>query len=161
MEPLPIRTNSALGGEPVSLEGTFRGKYRGFAVFLICCALLVAAFAISGVWMNRGGDGAFGKHWGSFWDGASSTEPEDSADSALPTSEPEREPLPTPLPEGAIPVVSMDLSCSTYGEDYIHNETVYKPDLSALRREESIPPIVMDPQKGPVVLILHTLLGRF
>ena len=45
------------GKENVSIEQTFRGKYRGFAVFLICCALLIAAFAVSSVWMQGDGNG--------------------------------------------------------------------------------------------------------
>ena len=112
MEPLPIRTNSALGGEPVSLEGTFRGKYRGFAVFLICCALLVAAFAISAIWTNARGEGWLGG-LGSLRD------PDVTTPSTLPpiteegtstthSSTPETPPQEIRIPEGTTATVKID-----------------------------------------------------
>ena len=61
MEEYPV--SGALTGsrEPIRMDHGAGGKYRGFAVFLICCGLLVAAFAVSavfgqsGAWKDLGG----------------------------------------------------------------------------------------------------------
>ena len=141
--------------ERVRLGKLLGNGSRRFLAFLVCSAVLVAAFAVSSVWLHRGELDPNG--WGSFWKGnddQSQTEPNtaDPPDAGTETPSPE----PAEIPEGAVPVVSMDLSCSGYGENYIQNETVYRPDIQALRSQTGGEAQTFDPADGPVVLILHT-----
>ena len=137
--------------ERVRLGKLLGNHSRHFLAFLICSAILVAAFAVSSVWLHRGGlepDGS-GDPGGN---GPADTGPA----TGTPDSGQAGEPEPAPIPEGAVPVVSMDLSCAGYGENYIRNETVYSPDLPALREPSGSGALTFDPADGPVVLILHT-----
>jgi stage II sporulation protein P len=150
MDQRQIRESLPSSAEKIQLDGTFRTKYRGFAVFLICCALLLAAFAFSAVWMNRGGFDWFfsknenvGTETGDGTDTGSETE-------STPTSEGE---IPEELPADATPIVSMDLSYPSLGTSYIHNETVYTPSVSELLARTLTLPKSTD---KPTVLILHT-----
>ncbi|MBR3893630.1 MAG: stage II sporulation protein P [Clostridia bacterium] len=151
MEQKPMQGALPSGGQKVSLEGTFRGKYRVFAVFLICCALLVAAFAFSAVWMHRGGEDwffGFGGH------DASESEP---SDTAMPESESKppisQEPALPEIPKDAVSVTDKDLSAVSLGRFYLHNETIYHPDVERLLEEDLSRPAATD---RPTVLILHT-----
>ncbi len=151
-EALPV------GREKVDLSHTYRTKYRGFAVFLICCALLIAGFAVSAVWMR--GDGLDGKAWGHFWGTEASDEPKTEPltdDSTTQKNEEESESAPSAeevqIPQGAIPVITRDLSSLSLGRDYIQNETVYRPDATALL---SLDVSCKGQGTGPLVLILHT-----
>lgn len=156
MERLPMRRGLPVARVPVRLEPTFGGKYRVFAVFLIGCAMLIAAFAISAVWMGRGGSAWLG---GSLGD---ETAPLDSLESTTDREtvggdgEGERdtewssEPS---APDGSIPISSLDLSAPSLGEHYIHNETPYAPDVKALLELD----VSGAPRDGvPLVLIIHT-----
>ena len=49
MSELPVKKEGQNEEETVNLEGTFRGKYRVLAVFLIACAIFVAAFALTAI----------------------------------------------------------------------------------------------------------------
>ncbi len=149
---LPERSSLPAGKEPLHLEGTYRTKYRGFAAFLICCALLLAAFSISAIWMRADGGG---HDWGSFWGAETTvsnsetetepTPPSDTVETAAP-SVPE-------IPATAIPVCIMDLTYPSLGREYIHNETVYRPNVSALLERD----VSQSKTDGkPLVLILHT-----
>ncbi|MBO5293630.1 MAG: stage II sporulation protein P [Clostridia bacterium] len=150
MDPRQIRESLPSSAEKIQLDGTFRTKYRGFAVFLICCALLLAAFAFSAVWMNRGGfDWFFSKNENV------GTETGDGTDTgfeteSLPISE---DGIPEELPTDATPIVSMDLSYPSLGTSYIHNETVYAPSVAELL---SRPLTLPNNTDKPTVLILHT-----
>ncbi len=143
--------------ELVDLNGTFRAKYRIFAVFLLACAILVAAFAVSAVWLRQGGS-EWLRGLGSFW---STQEPDSALQNGSETesgAEPEEsgstEPAPIdPIPADATPVVSADLAYLSLGRDYLHNETHYSPDVAALSES-----LLSRPAVGaePLVLILHT-----
>ena len=154
MDQHPIRGSLPCKEEKIVLDGTFRGKYRGFAVFLICCAILLAAFAVSAVWMQSGEDGIRGL--GSFWKDGQGTSSADGGETEA--NEPSAEPptnveTPTPIPEGATPIVGMDLSYPSLGQAYIHNETTYRPSVGELLERELSFSSSAD---GPRVLILHT-----
>ncbi len=156
-----IRESLPAGREKVNLSHTYRTKYRGFAVFLICCAILVAGFAVSFVWMR--GKEFDGKGWGSFWESETSAESESNtttdAGTVTTNSETESEPpiVETPIPEGAIPIVTRDLSASELGWKYIQNETVHRPNLESLL---SVDVSRTGQTEGPLVLILHTHTGE-
>jgi stage II sporulation protein P len=141
--------------EKITFDGTYHGKYRGFAVFLICCALLLAGFAISTVAFQGRLDGwLFGEN-----QGQEETQPptENQQNGALEsdttTQAPPSENEKTPLPEGATPILSKDLSCISNGALYLHNETPYAPELSALLQKQLV---FAEPTQEPLVLILHT-----
>ncbi|MBQ9773651.1 MAG: stage II sporulation protein P [Clostridia bacterium] len=155
-----IEQNQVDKTERILLFGHAYRKSRFFATFLICAALLIAAFAVSAVWMSReradwqGGD-----------TGDADTEaPSDPApsDTQAPTDErPDTGEngtiLPTPeappaIPEGAIPVADGDLSASSLGAAYIQNETLYHPSVEELL-ERDLSSVVGE---EPLVLILHT-----
>lgn len=128
--------------EKVSLETTFRAKYRGFAVFLICLALLLAAFALTAVLAN-------GK-------GILPLEDAPKSDATLPPeagTQPDPPVEPEPVPEGATAILTRDLSVLSLGSTYIYNETPYRPDVPLLLTR------VWErhtPTDEPLVLILHT-----
>ena len=141
--------------ERVELNGTFRGKYRGFAVILVCCALLLAGFAISTIALQANGNMQF---WNpDFW---GNTPPKDEEQ---PSDEQNREEATTtadkvenekkPLPEGAVAILSSDLSHRERGRLYIQNETLYAPDVEALL---ALSLTYSAPTEEPLVLILHT-----
>lgn len=132
--------------EKVRLEGTFNRKKRGFAAFLICCAILVAAFAVTALWQKNGGQDWFEQGGSSEIPDAPDSEKNDLQDS--PSTTP-----PTALPEGAIPILPMDLSYTSYGKSYLNNETDYSPDFEALL-SHNVSCTVGGNQ--PLVLILHT-----
>lgn len=154
MDQKPIQNALPSKDEKIELDGTFRGKYRGFAVFLICCGILLAAFAVSAVWIQKDG-GGFGQ-LGSFWKDEDETEPsrgEETSGETLPLEETLEGVSPTPIPEGAIPIVSMDLSAPSLGRHYIHNETPYRPDVEDLLAQKLD---IGQTEGQPQVLILHT-----
>ncbi len=122
-----------------------RGKGR-FLSFLICCALLIGAFSVSGALANR--EGA--------WRGLSELfgRTQKQEEPSLPSPD-LSEPSSPALPKGAIPIRSADLSHSTLGLGYLLNETHLKPDLSQTTGQGG-ERVTYDPSNGPVVLILHT-----
>ncbi len=143
--------------ERVRLGKLLGNGSRRFLAFLICSAVLVAAFAVSSVWLHR--SGLDPNDWGSFWKGNDddpSADPSQTTDPPASGEETDPSPEPVDVPEGAVPVISMDLSCAAYGENYIQNETVYLPDIPALRASAGGEAQSFDPEDGPVVLILHT-----
>ena len=137
--------------EKIKLEGTVNRKKRGFAAFLICCALLIAAFAVTELWKRSGGKDWFGSHEAPPKNDTSETPSQDGNDNIPQESFPSADPV--PLPDGAIPIVSMDLSYASYGKYYLINETNYVPDWDALLMQEVGCETVGD---APLVLILHT-----
>ena len=66
------------------------------------------------------------------------------------------------VPPGEIPIVPMDMSLLSYGENYIYNDTKYAPKIAALLEStDSIPAFnytgtAVYPVGDPVVLIIHT-----
>lgn len=140
-------------GEKVRLGGAFGGKYRVFAGFILCAALLTAAFAAGGIY-------SYAQSARGWQDGETSSP---STEETLPSTSlgvgdaEEEPPLQEPTDErNGIKVITADLSHLSRGENYYLNETAYSPDLEALlERELSI----LDLETGegkPQVLILHT-----
>ncbi len=137
------------------LLGKDHKRYRAFAVFLICCAILIAAFAISAICMNVS-DGEF-----PFWttagtgDASGTEEPDETTGTSggtqgnVTSSAPEGKPQSPTLPEGAVPILSLDLTSSKN----LINETPYRPNVSSLLalslKEDHI-------GSEPIVLIIHT-----
>lgn len=157
MASLPIKKDQNGEGESVTLTGSFRSGFWGFSAFLICCALLVAAFAVSAVWMGAGGKGWFSGL-------------EDPTDSKIPTpTDPvqdgdlgarpptegttDESPADEGILQGMVRIATLDLCRSSLGEDYVHNETAYELNVRELRAMEPEP---FSNEEGPVVLILHT-----
>jgi len=147
--------------EKILLNGTFSGKYRVFAIFLICCAMLIAAFAISSVWLDGEG-GAWLWGLGSLWENSNDGKIEDPTDTAETTADggegsqrdPAEETSKTEIPKGAVPIISRDLAYLSLGRNYIHNETPYTPNVSALLAADlSVTDISAS---EPLVLVLHT-----
>ena len=160
MERFPIREGLPVERTPVKWENTFCGKYRVFAVFLVCAAMLIAAFAISAVWMERGGADWLGGVFGGDNDPSDvppetdGTDREDGGNAGGTESESQSEQEPEAvIPEGATPIKPLDLSALSLGSDYIHNETPYAPNVLTLLEKK-----VATESKGdkPLVLILHT-----
>ncbi len=134
----------------VSLTPHENSKFRFFAVFLICCAVLTAAFAASALLVggeNREGSG----FWSFFREESAETDATTPEASDTAQGESPKEEAPDLL--GKISVVSKDLSRPDLGEFYIHNETLYKPNASELLSRELLG---LQPSDQPQVLILHT-----
>ena len=130
--------------EPIALSVDVGA--RRFAAFLICLALLVAAFAVTALFVRRDTDGLSGKLHGLFH--GETAEEGGSSDGREPSPK-----NPESLPEGATPVINRDLSYLELGESYLHNETPYTPDLSVLL-ERALPRL--SATDAPQILILHT-----
>ena len=144
MKSLPEQRNPHASAEAVCLQGTYKCHFGAFAVLLVGCALLIAAFGVSSVWKNAGSDWFLKEP---------PKEPETDFEGELTQAEslPEESPL---LPEGATPVKDMDLSYPSLGELYLHNETLYSPDPNTL---SAFSPGLTGVSDGdPVVLVLHT-----
>ena len=63
------------------------------------------------------------------------------------------------VPNGAVPILPMDLSLTEYGDSYIHNLTGLNPDTEALLTQsfqKDQQPEYLSVSQGPVVLIVHT-----
>ena len=159
MEQFPVNGQLPSSQESVSLENRYHGKYRGFAAFIICCGILLAAFAVSAIWLQKGGN-----DWlhglGSFWggeettvgdaDGKNDPSPNDSDTDTTSDSNPTD---PEPIPDGAMPVVTLDLTRPDLGQSYIHNETPYNPSVEELLSERIV---FSNVGEEPLVLIIHT-----
>ena len=119
-----------------------------FFSFLTCIAILIAAFAMSGVWLNR-------ENMLGFLD---KTPPQGDdlteGDIYLENQNPDRNPQTSLLiPEGATAIVSLDLSYKANELSMLQNETLYRPNLEEIKNKQSITDQSSD---GPLVLILHT-----
>ena len=150
MDQHPVNGSLPSGKERVRLERSSRTNYRGFAIFLICCGLLLAAFAVSSVWLR--GDGGWFQDGGSFL-GDEIGEESDGTDTVAPETDEEEDDTDEVVPEGAIPVRTVDLTYPSLGREYIHNETAYRPNVEMLLAVD-----VSRKSEGdkPLVLILHT-----
>lgn len=147
--------------EKVSIKAIFCGKYRVFAAFLICAAIVIAGFAASSIW--KGTDS--GKQFFSKISGLWSKDPEPSTnDPVTPPStsesplqnEDQTPPQENVIPDGAIPVVSMDLSCLSKGDSYYLNETPYNPNVEELVAKKLNFATDSEQSFAPLVLIVHT-----
>lgn len=134
-----IERNQVDKAERVFLSGHFRKRLYCFAAFLICAALLVAAFALSAVWNGR----LLGQE-------QSSEPPRETVGETIPPKP--AAPPAVVIPVGSTPVRDADLSAATLGNGYINNETKYTPDTDWLLRQDVSSAV----WKEPLVLILHT-----
>jgi len=120
-----------------------------FFAFLTCIAILTAAFAMSGVWLNR-------KNLLGFLEKTPVQEEENPPSLDLPPEDdvPEDNPKIEPtIPEGAISILSLDLSFQKNQLPILQNETSYRLNLDEIKKKQSITGTECD---GPLVLILHT-----
>ncbi|MBQ8439233.1 MAG: stage II sporulation protein P [Clostridia bacterium] len=138
---------SAEHAPTVSLASPKNSHLRFFAVFLICCAILIAAFAASAALIQ--GDGGKGMEglWSLFKAPATSGSKDDV------TEAPNSENPPPPKPAEGILIFSRDLSYPELGTSYIHNETIYTPNVSELLNRELLG---LSQSDSPQVLILHS-----
>lgn len=157
MNQLPPRSGGRELSEKVPIKQTFCGKYRVLATFVICVSVLIAGFAASGIWKNTESGKMFFSKIESFFGKASDQDELDPpivSDSNDPVDTPDQEEQ--QIPEGAIPVVSMDLSYMNRGESYYLNDTAYQPDIeSLLGRTLNILDGRIETD-APLVLIVHT-----
>ncbi len=133
------------------------GKSTGrFLAFLISGSILIAAFAISSLWVGGNGESLFEKLTSVFRKEPTGgiTQPGDEDNSATSPQLPNEGNEEVVIPEGAVPILGKDLSAIDRGENYIQNETAYRPNVAELRGKEW-QTLVPDMQK-PLVLILHT-----
>ncbi len=127
--------------DSVRLEPPIGRGTRAFLIFLVCCAVLVAGFAVSRIWSARREKGNVPPE-----ETENGTASGDGSQSGATTVTPETE----PIPSGATVIRSADLSG---GE--LRNETSYSVDLTAVRS------LITGGKRSfcadqPVVLILHT-----
>ena len=109
--------------ENIRIGKLYRRSAIRFFAFLTCIAILTAAFATSGLWLNR--EYLFGKN-----------EPADNnvappntnmpSESINSNQEADKTP---PIPEGATSILSLDLSFQANGLSILQNETVYLSDF--------------------------------
>lgn len=150
MERLPMKKGNEIGHEKIRFLRTFYGKYRVIAAFVVCAAILTAAFALGCIIYGRG----FG------WEGAQSigdsTEGETHGSESMSDAKKEEAVEPPLTFPDSIPIVDSDLSYLLRGENYILNETDYIPDFEALAQRKL--DLIGGESVGadPLVLVLHT-----
>ena len=136
---------------PISILPPSHSHFRFFAVFLICSALLIAVFAVSAVLVKGGIFGKQDFRFPFFKDDAGEASDGPSLQNGgSHASEPDRA---DPIPEGATPIITKDLSYTELGVGYLHNETPYSPNVAALLKKELFS---FSSGDAPQVLILHT-----
>ena len=152
MDPHPTKQAQLGQAQRISLLPHAYKRSRFFAVFLICCGLMIAGFAISGVWYNNGGDWL--KDSGSFLpkDTAEGEQEDEQKSGGSSEKEESTTSAPEALPPGAVPVTAADLCPPSVGWWMIDNQTPYSPDLQALLGRS----VSSSPTEAPLVLVLHT-----
>ena len=148
--------------EQVRLGKPIGRSILGIFAFLICSALLVAAFAVSGVWSDLDGELlgklgiSFGKRKAADTEEAGTVDlpsgNESETDRSVEESSPKaRDDDPETPPTGAVAIIAKTLGASA--TEAVRNETPYLPTAS-----EGEPwRMSSAPESGnPVVLILHT-----
>lgn len=163
MKNFPVKSEHAERADPknqIVLNGYFQRKKSFFAIFLISCAMLVAAFAAVYVWAD-GGKGWRGDD--SFLAGTAdqtedetpslqesentpTEETETRTEEARGTEETEEE-----RGEDRTPIRTAELSAGT-DVLYIKNESIHTPDAGALLGRDVSSPYTEE----PLVLIVHT-----
>ncbi len=142
----------------IEIKGTFYRKCRVFAAFIICAAILTAAFAASSIWSRtESGKAFFGKIKARFFQSQSGNEPPPVTNQIPSTSDSDiqKDPVAPLIPTGAIPILTADLSYLSKGEAYFVNETPYTPSVSALLGRYPNLTVPRDSTE-PLVLIVHT-----
>lgn len=137
-----LLSDGSSGREKIRFSSTFYGKYRVLALFSVLLGLVIAAFSVSGVWLQRGATSAIPPDRTlSTTDGV----PQTTAQASNETS-----------PSDGIVICGMDLSYSALGETYLINETSYLPQLDDWRARSVCASPAALASGGPLVLILHT-----
>ena len=152
MNCLPDGNRPDVQGERIAFRYTFAKKYRVFATFIICAALLTAAFAAGGIFRStETGTHFFAKLEAYF----SKDEPTGDEDAAMP---PSSDQLPADAPHncGDTAIIVKDLSYASRGETYLVNETVYQPDVEGLLKKKLTGLEITEDSSAPLVLIVHT-----
>ena len=145
MERHPIPTQAPTEATHIPISPKPFRKVRHFGAFLICCALFVAGFSLTALWREAGTN---------LWHGE---EDSPSKENTTPPSLQEEPPLQqapevVPIPEGATPIATRDLSQLFRGEEYINNQTYLTPNPAELLELD----LSTAPIKEPLVLVLHT-----
>ncbi len=161
MKEYPVKVDRAPEqAEKIVLKGYFQKRRSFFAVFLISCAILVGAFAITYAWAG-GGDGWLGGGILSQESGAETERESDTAPVAETDTEADEESeRETEVEsdgigedaEGRTVIRTADLSERAAGDAYINNESIHSPRLSSLLETDVSSPLSQE----PLVLILHT-----
>lgn len=149
--------------EDIRLAKPVGRRARGGIAFVACCALLVAAFAVTGVWLGISdpeAQGSLSRIVGEIRQkGETSSTPArqvpDGEGNPSPDTESAEEPAAPEIPEDAVPVVAMDLSGTRNGT-ILNNETPYAPDLADLLSRDRAWLTDWNASEGPVVLVVHT-----
>lgn len=162
MKNFPVRSDRVErteSREQISLQGYFQRRKSFFALFLIACAVLVAAFAAAYVWA----DGGEGWRDGGTLFGDTVREPAEETPSAEEsvaegektevqgTAESESREPETDVTEGGTPIRTEELAVGA-ALSSITNESVHSPDIVALLEREVSSPYTEE----PLVLIVHT-----
>ena len=143
MERYPILSQAPVTDRSIKLSPKPFRKSRHFGVFLICCALFVAGFALTALLQDA--DGNFFKD---------DKIPPEGQSSSPPIVEAPKDPLQEDvvIPEGATPIVIRDLSYTERGIGYLNNQTQYSPNVEELLKAD----VTAMPTQEPLVLVLHT-----
>ena len=144
MERHPIPSNAPTAEPHIFLSPKPFRKSRHFGAFLICCALFVAGFAITGL-LRDAEDSFFDKAEESTLSNENSLPP-----ITTPNTPPQTEEI--VIPAGATPIVTYDLSHLERGIEYLNNETFYNPKINELLKTDVSVPHTQE----PLVLVLHT-----
>ena len=129
--------------QAISFGIPLRRNATRFMCFLICVGILTAAFALSGVWKT--GEGWFGGN-GALGQTDPTTEIQDTSPSDQMAGE--DPPVSESIPDGAVPVISMDLSCDWNTGSFLQNQTAHQIDLSEIR---AMPCVTKLKTEGPVM----------
>ena len=151
---MPNKERPLLGvQQKIDLGKIDRSAIARLMCFLICIGVLTAAFAVSGVWKD--GRQWFGNH-GVQLESEDATSWEEDASPSVPPSSADtnkKEDINEEIPIGAIPVVSLDLSCDWRSQNVLENQTAHRLNLAELL---TMPISWQDVGDEPMVLILHT-----
>lgn len=144
MERHPIPSYAPAAEPRILLSPKPFRKSRHFGAFLICCALFVAGFALTA--LARNADGSF------FGKNEETTLSEENNLPPIQVPNSPNEPEEIVIPDGAIPIVTYDLSHTGQGIGYLNNQTSYNPNVGELLKSDVTTP----PTQEPLVLVLHT-----
>ena len=143
MERYPILSQAPVTDRSIKLSPKPFRKSRHFGIFLICCALFVAGFALTALLQNAEG---------SFLKNNQDATPGETAPPPVSNAPDDPTPEEIVIPEGATPIVTYDLSYTERGIGYLNNQTQYSPNVEELLKAD----VTAMPTQEPLVLVLHT-----
>lgn len=138
----------------ISFNTSIHKNRTRFLAFLACVGVLTAAFAFSGLWINR-------REWFSGGESSAPIGEENNDLSTAPSQIPQNKPSvdnsiddSQTHPENSISVFSMDLSCDwNDSRSFLQNQSIQS--IGSEIYENGFP-ICTSTAEGPLVLILHT-----